>query len=79
MSDDTTVISIPAQDLRAGDRYLAAGGQLREVTRVWRSNGAHLFAGSRARVTTVQARVAGVDTPVGFELGHTLTVIRTVS
>jgi hypothetical protein len=76
MSDQATVIRIPAKDLRAGDQYIATGGKLREITNVWMSNGAHLFAGSRARVTTVQARVIGLDTPVGWDLGDMLTVVR---
>jgi hypothetical protein len=74
---DATVKRMPASELQDGDSYIAKGGKLREIERVWRSRGSYLFAGSRARVETVQAKVIGIPTPVGFDLTETLTVIRT--
>lgn len=76
---ETTVIRIPAKDLRAGDQVILKGGRLREMNNVWISRGACLFAGSRARVQTVQATYAGGTMPMGWDLDDMLTVVRTGS
>lgn len=74
-----TVVRLAARDLRAGDQYLTPGGQLREIAKVWHSRGAHLFAGSRARVEIVEAYlVDGGGAPKAWYLDDMLTVARLV-
>lgn len=76
-STEEIVIRITASELRAGDQVVSVGGRLFELTKVWTSRGAHLFAGSRARVATVQAHhTTDGGTPVGWDLDQKLTVIR---
>lgn len=74
---ESTVVRIPASELRVGDQVVMTGGRLRTLTNVWISRGAHLFAGSRARVATVQTRHdRDGGTPIGWNLDEKLTVIR---
>lgn len=74
---ESTVVRIPASELRTGDQVVGTGGRLHTLTKVWISRGAHLFAGSRARVATVQAHhTTDGGTPVGWNLDEKLTVIR---
>ncbi|CAL9605573.1 hypothetical protein SUDANB95_05482 [Actinosynnema sp. ALI-1.44] len=77
-TEKRTLVLIPAQELRDGDRVLTAGGKFCDVERVWRSREGRLFAGSRARVETVQARLTGRATPMGWTLDEQLTVSRLV-
>ena len=78
-STEEIVIRITASELRAGDQAVAVGGRLFELTKVWTSRGAHLFAGSRVRVATVQAHhTTDGGTPVGWNLDEKLTIIRTI-
>lgn len=76
MTAQMTIVQIPARELRAGDQYLTEGGQLREIAKVWASRDARLFAGSRARIETIQARLIGGTTPHGWDPETVLTVAR---
>lgn len=76
MTAKMTIVRIPARELRAGDQYLTEGGQLREVAKVWSSRDARLFAGSRARVETIQARLIGGTSAHGWDPETVLTVAR---
>lgn len=76
---ESTVVRIAASELRVGDQVVGTGGRLHTLTKVWRSRDAHLFAGSRARVETVQAHhVNDGGTPSGWNPDERLTVIRPI-
>lgn len=70
-----TIIRVTARNLRPGDRYTTPTG-IRTVISVWRPRDAHLFAGSRARVEIVRARVSGLEVPEEWGQDTVLTVER---